>query len=157
MGGMVYLRWRSGVLNKTSSHMWGSQYFTIFLLRDGCTLMYIASLMVLVRVCDSLPKMEKLSNFYFDDLRCWHGHKWGKVLADSPIYSSHFYLYITPLFCVMLSLSLGATIRFLMVLAPLTWTWMPTLPQMLLKHLLRPWYKVSPYGCFCGCFCCWWC
>ena len=30
---------------------------------------------------------------------------------------SHLYLYITPLFCVMLSLSIGATRRFLMVLS----------------------------------------
>ena len=47
------------------------------------------------------------------------------VLPDSPKYSSshcylfHLYLYITLLFCVMLSLSLGATRRLLMVLPSL--------------------------------------
>ena len=35
LGRRVYLRWRSGVLSKTSSHMWGSWYLPIFLLRNG--------------------------------------------------------------------------------------------------------------------------
>ena len=48
-----------------------------------------------------------------------------KVLAGSPMYSSahsnlsHLYLYITPLFCLMFSMSLGATRTLLMVLTPL--------------------------------------
>ena len=63
MGGRVYLRWKAGMFSKSSSHMWGNWYFPMFLLRDrSLTLMSIASLMVLVRVCDSLPPMEKLSN-----------------------------------------------------------------------------------------------
>ena len=48
-----------------------------------------------------------------------------KVLADSPMYSSshstllHLYLKIIPLFCVMMSLSLEATRKFMMMLSPL--------------------------------------
>ena len=48
------------------------------------------------------------------------------VLADSTMYSSshsnlfHLHLYITPLFCVMLFLSLGATRRLLIVVTPLS-------------------------------------
>ena len=47
-----------------------------------------------------------------------------KFLADSPIYSSsqstllHLYLYMTPLFFQMVSLSFGAMRRFLMVRPP---------------------------------------
>ena len=47
--------------------MWGSWYLPIFLLRDGSlTITYIASLMVLTRVCHSLPAMEKLSMMIWD-------------------------------------------------------------------------------------------
>ena len=60
----------------------------------------------------------------------------------------------TPLICVMLSLSLGVTRRFLMVLLPLTWTCIPTLLQIFLKLLLRPWYMVQPCGCCCSCLGC---
>ena len=35
LGGRVYLRSRSGVLNKTSSNMCGSWHLPMFLLRDG--------------------------------------------------------------------------------------------------------------------------
>ena len=35
IGWRVNLRWRSGMLNKTSSHTGGDWYFPIFLLRDG--------------------------------------------------------------------------------------------------------------------------
>ena len=41
--GRVYLKQRSGVLSKTSSHMWDSWYLPMFMLRDGSlTLMNIA-------------------------------------------------------------------------------------------------------------------
>ena len=57
-----YLRWRAGVLDRTSSQMWDNWNLPIFLLRDGSlTLMYMVSLTVLVMLCDSLPTMEKLS------------------------------------------------------------------------------------------------
>ena len=43
--------------------MWDSWYFLRFLLRDGSlNQMYIASLMVLVTTCDSLPTMVKHSS-----------------------------------------------------------------------------------------------
>ena len=62
-----------------------------------------------------------------------------KVLAEFPIYSSshsnlsHLYLNITVLFFVMLPLSFSTTMGLMMVLLPLKWIWMPTLPQMFLK------------------------
>ena len=62
-GQRAYLRCRSGMLCKTSSHMWGSWYLSMFLLRDGSLIiMNMASFMVLVMVCDSLPTVEKLSS-----------------------------------------------------------------------------------------------
>ena len=66
-----------------------------------------------------------------------------KVLEEYPMYSSHsnlwhLYLYFTQLFCMILSLSLGDTRRLLMVLPPLKWTWIPILPQMILKLSLNP-------------------
>ena len=47
----------------------------------------------------SLPNIDKLSTHWYDDQRCWHGHRLGrspkvvldpslKVPADSPMYSS---------------------------------------------------------------------
>ena len=46
----------------TSSHRWGSWYLPRFLLRDGSLAqMYIASLMVLLMPCHSLPTMVKNS------------------------------------------------------------------------------------------------
>ena len=82
-----------------------------------------------------------------------------RVSTDSPLYSSshsntsHLYLYITALFCVMLSLSLGPMGRLLIVLPPLKWTLTPILPQML-ETCLNPWCRVPSYGCCCGCCCC---
>ena len=60
-GQRVYLRCRSRMLHKASSHMWGSWYLPMFLLRFGSlTLINMASLMVLLMVCDSLSTVEKL-------------------------------------------------------------------------------------------------
>ena len=62
-GRRAHFRCRLGLLNKTSSHMWGSWYFPMFLIRDGSlTLMNMVSLVVLVMVRDSLPTMEKFFN-----------------------------------------------------------------------------------------------
>ena len=48
------------MLNKTSSIMWDNWYFPTFLLSDGSfNLVYLVSLFVPVRLCDSLPKMQK--------------------------------------------------------------------------------------------------
>ena len=91
----------------------------------------------------------------WNDLWFWHVHKWGgalryslylfpKVLPVSPIYSilhprwSHLYLQMTSLLFVMLSLSLGATNRPLIVLLPLMWTWTPALTHTFLKLSLSP-------------------
>ena len=69
---IVYLR--SGVFDKTSFHMWGNWYFPMFVLKDrSLTFMNVASLMVLARACDSLPRMEKSSNLVW----------WPEVLAWS--------------------------------------------------------------------------
>ena len=71
------------------------------------------------------------------------------VLPDSPMYSSsqstlpHLYLYITPLFLSMVSLSLGCTRRPLIVLPPLKYTSTPYLLQMFLQVSPKPFI----YGC----------
>ena len=60
--GSVYFNFSSEVLNRTSSHMCGRWYLPMFLLRDGLlTLMYKASLIVLMRFWSSLPTILKFS------------------------------------------------------------------------------------------------
>ena len=99
--------------------MWGSGYLPMFLFRVGSfTLKNIASLLVLIGFCVSLLTI-------FINWR--RGFKVFlkislNVLVGMPKYSlshsilQHLYPYITPLFCVIVSLSLGDTWRFLMVL-----------------------------------------
>ena len=104
-----YLSLSSGDLTNTSSHICGSWYLPIFLLRDGSlTLMSIASLMDLAILWSYLPTVLKVSRE-----RSWPVVLWWlwmgegalmcslnlstKVLPDSPIYSSqstlpHLYL-----------------------------------------------------------------
>ena len=66
-----------------------------------------------------------------------------KISCDSPIYSSshstllHLYLYMTPLFFMMVSSSLGAIMGFLMVSPPFRCTCTPCLLHVLLKFSLR--------------------
>ena len=58
----IYFKFSSEMLSRTSSHICGRWYLPMFLFRDGLfTLMYRASLMVLMRFWSSLPSMEKLS------------------------------------------------------------------------------------------------
>ena len=121
----------------TSSQMWGGRYLPRSLFNDGSlTLMYIASLMVLMKPCGPLPTMEKLSKVMLCPVVC----EWSKMreralrcslylstysLPVSTVYSivhpgrSHLYLYMTPPFWMMLSLSLAATKHSLTVLASL--------------------------------------
>ena len=57
-----YCSFSSEMLNRTSSQICGRWYLPMFLLRDGSlTLIYRASLMVLVRFWSSLPTMSKFS------------------------------------------------------------------------------------------------
>ena len=60
--GWIYFSISSEMLNRTSSHMWGRWYLPMFLLRDGLlTLIYFASLIVLIRFWFSIPTSLKLS------------------------------------------------------------------------------------------------
>ena len=129
----LYFKFSSEMLSRTSSHICGRWYLPMFLFRDGLlTLMYRDSFMVLMRFWSSLPSMEKLSIVtawpeMFRWSCIWEGafrcslNLSSKFLADSPIYSSsqstlsHLYLYMTPLFLRIGSLSLGAMRRSLMV------------------------------------------
>ena len=92
-----YFNLSCGVLNRTSSHTCGRWYLPIFLLRDGSlTLMYRASLIVLIRFWSSLPTMLKLlivtlwpvmlkwSNIGEGAFRCSLNLS-PKVLEDSPM------------------------------------------------------------------------
>ena len=128
----------------------------MFLFRDGSfTLMYIASLMFLAILLSSLPTILKLSmDISWPVVLLWSMMGDGtlicslnlspKVLPDSPMYSSsqsnlpHLYLYITPLFLSMVSLSLGCTSRSLMVLPSLKYTSTPCLLQMFLEVSPKP-------------------
>ena len=75
------------------------------------------------------------------------------IVPDSLVYSSlqstlpHLYLFITPLSCKMVSLSLGFTRRYMMVLPPLKCIFMPCALQMSLQ--LSSWpliYCTTMYG-----------
>ena len=71
-----YCRQGAGVSCSTLFQMWGSWYLSRFLFKGGSlTLMNIASLVVLVKHCDSLPTMEKLSNV----MLCPVVWKWSKM------------------------------------------------------------------------------
>ena len=100
IGSKCYFSFSSEVLNRTSSHMWGRWYLPMFLLRDGLlTLIYNASLIVLLRFWSSLPTILKLSIVtWWPLMLLWskigEGAFWcslnlsAKVLEDSPMYSS---------------------------------------------------------------------
>ena len=138
--------------------MCGRWYLPIFLFRDGLlTLIYRASFMVLRRFWPSLPTISKLSMVtLWPEMTEWSWMGEGvfrcslnlsaKFLADSPMYSSsqstllHLYLYMTPLFFQMVSLSFGDMRRFLMVSPPFKCTWTPYLLHVILKFSLRPWW-----------------
>ena len=122
----------------------------MFLLRDGSfTLIKMASLMFLAMLLSSLPTIVILSRETSWPVVFWWSmmgdgalmcslYLSPNVLPHSPMYSSpqstlpQLYLYITPLFLSMVSLSLGCTRRSLMVLPPLKYTSTPYLLQMLL-------------------------
>ena len=104
---LLYLSLHFGLLNRASSQIFSSCYLPMFLFRDkSFTLMNTASLIVLVKFCDSLPTVLKFSTWVWWPvmliLRCFLNVS-PKVLADSPWYSSsqstlsHLYLFITPL------------------------------------------------------------
>ena len=143
------------MLNRTLSQMCGRWYLPMSLLRDGLlTLIYKAYLMVLIRFWSSLPAMLKLSIVtVWPEVLKWSYVGEGafrcslnlsaNVLDDSPIYSSshstlsHFYLYMTPLFIRIWSLSFGAIRRFLMESPPLKYICTPCLPHAFLMLSLQ--------------------
>ena len=110
-----YFRWREEELKRTSLHMSDNWNLPMFPLRHGSlTLMYMASMMVLVMFWASLPTMEELSTLvWWPVIFAWPQMGKGamrcslslspKILEDSPMHSSshsnlsHLYLQITPL------------------------------------------------------------
>ena len=121
------------MLNKTSYHMCDSRYFPKLLLRDGSlTLIYIASLMVLVKLCDSLPKLVKLPKLvWWSVMLVWSWLRGGalRIFLESfprgpcrlpnvviTLNLSHFYKLLH--FLCDGVLILWATMRFLMMLPP---------------------------------------
>ena len=107
---LFYLSFSSGLLHRTSSHIWGRWYLPMYLFRDG-----LHSFMVLMRFWSSLPIILKLSMVTsWTEMMEWsyigEGVFWCSlnfsvnVLADSPMYSSshstlwHLYMYMTPPF-----------------------------------------------------------
>ena len=134
----------------------GRLYFAMFLFNVGLfTVMYMASFTALAILWSSLPIILKFSTDVVCPVLFWCSYIGdgafrcslylsSKVLADSPIYSSsqsissHLNHYITLLFFLMLSLSLGDTSKFLMVFPPLEYTSIPYFLQMFLKLSLIP-------------------
>ena len=151
-----YLSLSSGEFISTSSYICGSWYLHIFLLRDGSfTLMSMACWMDLAKLWSSLPTVLKLLIDILWPVVLWWSwmgdgafmcslYLSANVLPGSPLYSSlqstllHLHLYITPLLCQLVSLSLGLTRRSLMVLPSLKCICMPCLLQMFLQLSLKP-------------------
>ena len=153
---IIYLSLSSEMLARTSSQTCGRWYLPTFLFKDGSlTLMYIASLIVLIWFKSSLPTISKLlmvtlwplmllwSCMGEGDFRCSLNLS-PNVLEDSPIYSSsqstlsQWYLYMNPLSFSMGSLSFGAIRRFWMVVPPLQCTCTPNFLPMFLMFSLSP-------------------
>ena len=75
----------SEVFNRTSPQICGRWYLPMFLLRGGLlTLIYRASLMVLMRFWSSLPTMLKNFLNWFCDQWCYNGQIWGMGPFDVP-------------------------------------------------------------------------
>ena len=151
--------------------MWGNWYLPKFLLSKGSfTWLYIGSLMFLVILCGSLSTMVKHSAltlspvmllwWWMGDgaLRCSLSLS-QKVLLDSHIYSSwqficgHLNLYITLLFCNLLSLALGAMRRFFIMLVPWSVPVSPCCCMSFWTSPLVPVCKLPLWKCSC-CYCC---
>ena len=110
--------WSSWVLTRTPSHICGRLYLCMFLLRVWLfTHVYIDSLIVLAKICPSLPTMLRLPNVMRWPVvdRCPYIGEGAfvcslnlspNVLVDSPMYSAfwssllHLYQYIIALFVV---------------------------------------------------------
>ena len=135
--GVCYLLiFNSGMECNIPPQKCGRLYFPMFLFNVGLfTLMYMASFTALAILWPSLPIILKFSTDVMWSVLFWCSYIGdgafrsslylsSKVLDDSSIHSSsqsilsHLNLYITLLFFVILSLSLGDTNKFLMV-APL--------------------------------------
>ena len=154
----------SGMDCNIPSQRCGRLYFLMFLFNVGLfTLMYMASFTALAILWSSLPIILKFSLVVMWPVLFWCScigdgafrcslYLFSKVLADSPIYSSsqsilsHLTQYITLLFFLMLSLSLGDTSKFLIVFAPLKYTCIPYFLQMFLKLSLFLENMELPYG-----------
>ena len=138
------------------SHTCGSWYLPKFLFKEkSFVLKNMASLMFLVVPCPSLWTMLKQSgligcpvelvSWLLEDgaLRCSLSLS-PNALPVSPMNSSgqllcgHLYLYITPLFCSLVSLSLGPASNVLMVFEPLKCTCIPFLLHVLLNFSPNP-------------------
>ena len=149
------------MLSKTLSHMWGKLNFPIFLFNVGLlTHINMDSLMFLAKPCPCLPIIWKLFWLVGWPVPVWLLWWWmgegsfrcslnlsAKVLEISHMYSSsqvrspHWNQYMAPLLLTLGSLSLWETSRFLMVLLPLKWVYMPYLPQIFLILSQRPWVE----------------
>ena len=129
--------------------------------------MNMASLMFLVMLCDSLWTMLKQSMLIGDPVKlvCWGMEPWDvlwvspNALPVSPIYSSgqlivgHLYLYMTPLFCSLVSLSLGTISKVLRVFEPLKCTCILSCYMSFWTFHRIPVYMEPPWICSSYCCC----
>ena len=136
--------------------MWGKLILPMLLFKVGLLILIkIDSFIFIAKLCPFLSIIWKLLWLVGWPvwLLCWWMGEGSfrcslyllpKVLEVSPIYSSsqprspHWYQYMAPLWLTIGSLSLGETRRFLMVLPPLKWVWMPYLPWIFLMLSQRP-------------------
>ena len=142
----VYLNWRSGVLNKTSCHMWDNWNFPMSCWGIDLWPWWTWPSWWSLWCCEIPYPQWRSCPPWYDDLWCWHGHKWGKnpemllqpfpkgpcrlpcvlitlqPVTPIPVYYSTFLSYVI--------FVLWDHQGVLTVLLPLKWTWTPILPQM---------------------------
>ena len=177
-GGVVYLSWSVGVSCRIWSHTCNSWYLPKFLFKEeSFPLINMASLMFHSLPCASIWTILKQSGLIgcLVELLCWQMVDGAlrcslslstNALPVCPMYSSGQLIcghlnFITPLFCSLVALSLGAVSSVLIVFEPYSVLVYPTCCMSFwtshpIPVYMEPLWKGSCYCCrsHCCCGCC---
>ena len=162
--GVVLFKLKCWMSYRIWSHTCNIWYLPRFLFKEGSlALINMASLMFLVVPCASLYTMLKQSGLigFPVELLCWLVGDGAlrcslslspNALPVSPMYSSgqlicgHLYLYMSPLFCSSVSLSLGAISSVFIVFEPLKCICISLLVAFLFEVFTQSLYIWNHYG-----------
>ena len=148
-GSGLYLSSSAGVSCRIWSHTYDSWYLPKFLFKEGSfTLVSFCALCLPVNYAETLG-----ADWMSFGAGMLVNGGWGPQMFFEPVqnalpvsltYSSrqlicgHLYLYMTPLFCSLVSLSLGAISKVLIMFKPLKCTCIPFLLHLLLNFSPNP-------------------